>query len=123
MPTIVHFDISADDMDRAKRFYEELFGWKFQPLPGPADYYLIETTNLNNQPGVGGGMAKRDKPEDKIINYIAVKSLDEYVAKVVELGGKLVGPKSTVPGWGYSAACLDTEGNIFGLWEDDKNAK
>jgi predicted enzyme related to lactoylglutathione lyase len=123
MPTIVHFDISADDLESEKKFYEELFNWNFEPLPGPVAYYLIETTDLNGRKGVGGGMAKRSKPEDKITNFIGVNSINEYIAKVEKLGGKVIEPKWPVPGWGYLAVCLDTENNIFGLWEEDINAK
>ncbi len=59
MPTIVHFDISAEDTARAKKFYAELFGWKFEGYPGPVDFYLISTSNLDGTPGVGGGLGKR----------------------------------------------------------------
>lgn len=123
MPTIVHFDISADDPKRAKRFYEELFNWKIEPLPGPVEYYLIETSDLKGKEGVGGGMAKRNKTEDKITNFIGVNSINEYTAKVESLGGKVIEAKWPVPSWGYLAVCLDTENNTFGLWEEDKNAK
>ena len=123
MPTIVHFDISADDTEGAKKFYEELFDWKIEPLPGPEAYYFIETTGLDGQTGVGGGMARRNKPEDKIINFVGVESIDEYVAKVEKLGGKVIEPKRPVPGWGYLAVCLDTENNLFGLWEENEDIK
>ena len=123
MPTIVHFDISADDIKRAKKFYEELFNWKIELLPGPVEYYLIETTTLNGERGVGGGMAKRNKPDDKITNFVGVNSVDEYTARVEKLGGKVIESKWPVSGWGYLAVCLDTENNVFGLWEEDKNAK
>lgn len=68
MPTIVHFDIAADEPERAKRFYEKLFDWKIELLPGPVPYYLIETTDLDGKEGVGGGIAKRGTPEQKIRN-------------------------------------------------------
>jgi predicted enzyme related to lactoylglutathione lyase len=123
MPTIVHFDISVDNTERAKKFYEELFNWKIERLPGPVEYYLIETTALNGEQGVGGGMAKKNQPEDKITNFIGVNSVDEYITKVEKLGGKVIESKWPVPGWGYLAVCLDTENNVFGLWQDDKNAK
>lgn len=123
MPTIAHFDISADNPERAKKFYENLFDWKIELLPGPMPYYLIETADLNGEKGVGGGMAKRDKPEQKITNFIGVSSVDEYIAKVEKLGGKVIEPKTAIPGRGYLAVCLDTEGNTFGLWETNENAK
>ena len=123
MPTVVHFDISADDIERAKKFYGELFDWKIELFPGPVPYYLIQTTDLNGNEGVGGGLAKRDAPGQGITNFIGVSSVDEYIAKIEKLGGKVIEPKMAVPGWGYLAVCLDTENNTFGIWEDDENAQ
>ena len=123
MPTIVHFDISADDMERAKEFYGELFDWKIELLPGPVPYCLIQTTDLNGSEGVGGGMAKRDALGQGITNFIGVSSVDEYIARIEKLGGKVIEPKMAVPGWGYLAVCLDTENNTFGIWEEDENAQ
>ena len=123
MPTVVHFDIFTDDMERAKEFYGELFDWKIELFPGPIPYYLIQTTDLNGNESVGGGLAKRDAPERSITNFIGVRSIDEYTARIEELGGKVVEPKWAVPGWGHLAICLDTENNAFGLWEEDENAQ
>lgn len=122
MSTIVHFDIPADNLERAKKFYEELFNWKIEAVPG-MEYYLVQTTDLDGKASVGGGMAKREKPEQKITNFIGVSSIDEYIPKIEKLGGKVVESKTPIVGWGYLAVCLDTEDNTFGLWEDDKNAK
>ena len=123
MPTITHFDIPADDLERASKFYAELFGWKIEKVPGPMDYYFIHTTNEKGEQGVGGGMAKRDNPQDRITNYIDVPSIDEYLAKVEKLGGKVILTKTPVPGFGYLAVCLDTENNAFGLWETEEDIK
>ena len=123
MPTIVHFDLPADDVDRAKKFYEKLFDWKFNQVPMPTPFYLIETRDLDGNPAVGGGMGKRGLPGQRIMNYIGVPSIDEYIAKVKKLGGNIITPKMAVPGWGYLAVCVDTEDNTFGLWQEDKNAK
>jgi len=123
MPTIVHFDLPVDDTERAKKFYEKLFDWKFEKEPMPTPYYLIETKDLEGNPGVRGGMGKRGTPEQKISNYIGVTSVDEYIGKVKKLGGRIIMPKTTISGWGYLAICVDTENNVFGLWEEDGNAK
>lgn len=123
MPTIVHIDIAADDMQRAKKFYESLFGWKMASPPGMDHYLLFETAGLNGEPGAGGGMAKREEPGQSVINYIGVEDIDKYIGEVGRLGGKTVQPRMTVPGFGYLAVCQDTEGNDFGLWQDDSNAK
>ena len=123
MPTIVHFDVASDDPERAKRFYEALFDWKMESPPGMTDYYLIETTDLEGNSGVGGGLGKRGEPNQKITSYIGVDSVDAYSSKVEKLGGTVIQPKMAVPGWGYLAMCMDTESNMFGLWQDDKDAK
>ena len=124
MATIVHFDISADEPDRAKKFYEALFGWKIALLPGPMNYHLIETTDLAGQQSIGGGISKRENPQQTgIVNYIGVPSIDESTLKVKNNGGQLIQAKQTIPGWGYLALCVDTENNTFGLFQEDKNAR
>ncbi|MCQ1535928.1 VOC family protein [Methanosarcina sp. KYL-1] len=121
MPTIVHFDIPADDTERARKFYSELFDWKFERPPGPPmEYYLVETEDLEGEAGPGGGLGKRGAPDQRMMNYIGVPSVDEYLAKVEKLGGKVLMQKTVVPGWGYLAICKDTEDNTFGLWEDNE---
>ncbi|MDF1558513.1 MAG: VOC family protein [ANME-2 cluster archaeon] len=94
-----------------------------KPPGSPMEYYLVETTTLDGEEGIRGGLRKRGAPEQRISNYIGVLSVDEYLARVEKLGGKIVAPKMTVPGWGYLATCMDTENNLFGLWEEDENAK
>jgi predicted enzyme related to lactoylglutathione lyase len=119
MPTIVHFEIPADDPERAKKFYANLFGWKIEKDPN-MDYWMITTSGEKQ---VDGGMMKRQEPHQPITNYIDVPSIDEFAAKVGQLGGKVVFPKAPVPTFGYFAVCLDTENNVFALWQSDKNAK
>ena len=124
MAAIVHFDISADNQIRAKEFYEKLFDWKFQLLPGPMNYYLIDTKDLEGKRGIGGGMAKRENSQQAgITNFIGVASIDDSVKKVNELGGVIIQPKQVLPGWGFLALCTDTENNLFGLFQEDKDAK
>lgn len=119
MATIVHFEIPADDIERAKKFYTELFGWEIKEDP-EIEYYLITTSG---EKAVDGGMMKREHPQQQITNYIDVCCVDEYSTKVEKLGGKVVAPKMAVPGMGYFAICLDTENNAFGIWESNKEAK
>ena len=117
MNSIIHFDIACEDVQRAKKFYEGLFGWKITKAPGPMEYFMIETE------GVGGGMGKRQAPWQKMQNFIQVPDIDEYMKKVQALGGKMLSPKLTVLGIGYIVSCEDTEGNAFGLLQTDENAK
>ena len=126
MPTIVHFEIPADDAERSRKFYSDLFGWKIEKWPGMEsgmEYWTINTTDNEGGKAVGGGMMKRQNPQQGITNFIDVTSVDEYSAKVQSLGGKIVAPKQAVPTMGYFAVCLDTENNTFGIWETNQNAK
>jgi len=120
MPTICHFEIAADDIQRAKNFYSEMFGWEIEDYQD-MEYWLIRTTKDNS--GIGGGIYKRTEPQQSILNYIDVPSVEEFSAKVEKLGGKIVMPKAPVPEMGWFVICLDTENNPFGLWESDKEAK
>ncbi|MDD1676719.1 MAG: VOC family protein [Methanomicrobiales archaeon] len=122
MSTIVHFDVPTDDVERAKKFYAALLGWKFESYP-EMQYNLITTTNLDGTPGVGGGMGKRMDPSQHIVNYFGVPSIDAAIKKVKSLGGSVVTEKMAVPQMGYLVSCMDTEGNAFGLWEENKNAQ
>src|SRR5512139_3903235 len=123
MATIVHFDIGADDVNRAKTFYEELFNWKIGPMAGYSNYYEITTSDLNGVRGIGGGLTKRENPlQAGITNFIGIASIDETIAKLDKLGGKLIQSKQAIPGYGYIAVCTDTENNPFGLFEENKEA-
>ena len=91
--------------------------------PGFVDYYLVETADAEGKPGLGGGLGKRGDPSQRITMYVGVDLVDEYMSRIEELGGKVVAPKMAVPGFGYLATCMDTEGNTFGLWQTDTSAK
>ena len=123
MPTIVHFDLPAGDLACARKFSGELFGWTFQRPPGPLEYYLVTTTGLDGAPGIRGGMGKRGAPDQRMMNYFGVPSVEQYLAKAKALGASVVMPRTTVPFFGYLAVCVDTEGNPFGLWEEDPSAR
>ncbi len=131
MPTIVHFEIPADDVERAKRFYTDLFGWKIEKWPGTEgdsssnmEYLIISTTDDKGDKAlVGGGLMKRQDPQQQITNFIDVKSIDEYSSKIEKLGGNVIVSKMAVPGMGYFAVCRDTEKNNFGIWESNESAK
>jgi len=120
--TVVHFEIPADDVEKLRKFYSRLFGWKIEKTPGPTEYWTIETVPVDEKwtpirPGVNGGMMKRQNPMHKPINYVAVESADEYSKKIEALGGKVIVPKREVPGVGWWALALDPEGNQFAILE------
>ena len=119
MPTIMHFEIPADNVERAGSFYSKLFGWEIKEIPG-VNYWTITPSGENP---VGGGMMKRQNPGQGIVNYIDVASVDKYVAEIEKVDGKVILPKTAIPEMGYFALGLDTEKNTFGIWENIKNAK
>ena len=121
--TVVHFEIPADDVKKLSQFYSKLFGWKIVKMPGPTEYWGIQTVPVDKQGmllrnGVNGGMIKRQNSEHKPVNYIAVESVDEYSKKIEELGGRIVVPKMEVPGVGWWAMALDPDGNQFAIMEE-----
>ena len=122
MPRVVHFDVSADDVERAIRFYEDVFGWKIEKWSGPFDYWLVKTGE-SSEPGIDGGLAKRENPSDSITNIIDVPSVDEFSTKIAANGGKIVQPKMAIPGVGYLVTFKDTEGNMFSIMENDESAQ
>jgi uncharacterized protein len=119
LPTIVHFEIPADDIERTKKFYSDIFGWKIDPI----DYWIVTTTDKKGNYGITGGIMKRQMPKHQVTNYIGVNSVEEYSSKVEKHGGKIVASKKAVPGMGYFALCLDTENNAFAIWEVNDNAR
>jgi predicted enzyme related to lactoylglutathione lyase len=116
MPRVIRFEISADQPERAVKFYSQVFGWQIQKWEGPMDYWLVYT---GEGPGIDGGLAKRESPSATTINTIGVPSVDEYLAKIEKSGGKVVMPKVALPGVGWFARCQDTEGNIFVIMQEE----
>lgn len=120
MPRVIHFDIAVDQPERAIKFYSEVFGWEIQKWEGPMDYWLVHT---GDGPGIDGGLGMRTNPTQATTNTIGVPSVDEYMDKIEKSGGKIVMLKTPIPGVGWFASCQDTEGNIFGIIEEDASAR
>ena len=126
MPRVVHFEIHAADTERAVNFYTTLFGWIFQKWEGPMEYWLV-TTGPDDQPGINGGLVRRQGEIDgqAVIAYVCtvdVENLDASVQTALDNGGQIALPKMPIPGMGWLAYCKDTEGNIFGMMQNDPNA-
>jgi hypothetical protein len=121
MARVVHFEIPADDPARAVKFYETVFGWKIEKWDGPEDYWLA-MTGEEGQPGINGAITGRGEPTTVVVNTLDVASVDDSIAQVVANGGSVVMPKMPVPGVGYLAYFRDTEGNAFGMMQNDPNA-
>jgi uncharacterized protein len=110
---ITHIEFPADDVERAKRFYEAVAGWQFSEMDGFAGYWVFRT-----EEGHGGGLGQRGKTVGSVIrDYISVPKLEAAVAAAEANGGKVVQPPTDIPGQGRYAAVLDSEGNEVGLFE------
>ena len=123
-----HFEIHAGDPERAIKFYTAVFGWTFQKWGGPMPYWLI-TTGADG-PGINGGMVPRIGPapaDGQAVNAypttMKVASVDAAIAATKANGGSVALPKMPIPGMGWLAYGKDTEGNIFGVMQDDPAAK
>ncbi len=121
--TIVHFEIPAKNVEKLKKFYEDLFAWKFTKYPGDEmEYWNIQTVPTDEKgmllrPGVNGGLYPKQKPEQSPMNYIAVESADKYIENAKKLGGKIHQEKMEIPKIGWWALIADPEGNVFGILE------
>ena len=119
MSRVIHFDLSADNPERAVEFYQNVFNWDVSKWDGPEDYWMIQTGTAND-PGVTGGIAARIKPEDTTVVVYDVESVDTTSEKIVEVGGVIREEKKAIPGVGYLVMCRDTEGNTFGIMQIDE---
>jgi predicted enzyme related to lactoylglutathione lyase len=126
MPRVIHFEIHADQPERAIKFYQEVLAWQFTKWDGPMPYWLIKT-GPDDQPGINGGLVPRRGTVDgnAVIAYVCTvdtTSVDDSVKKAQASGGSIALPKMAIPGVGWLAYCKDTEGNIFGLMQSDPKA-
>ncbi|MBI4399861.1 VOC family protein [Candidatus Micrarchaeota archaeon] len=124
MDSIVHFEIPVDDLDRAKKFYKDLFGWGLADVP-EMNYCMVTTTESDEKgpkkPGaINGGMMKRQQKGETPVLVINVKSIDEHLKKIKAAGGKVVMEKMQVGDMGLYARVTDTEGNVIGIWQNLK---
>ena len=113
LPRVVHFEINAVKPEKLARFYEIIFGWKFEKWKGPMDYWMIMTGE--NEIGIDGGLARRTENSLQPVNTISVVSIGNYLKKIKQNNGTIVVPKQAIPGVGWTAYFKDPEGNAFGL--------
>lgn len=130
MNRVVHFEIHADDMERAKKFYSEVFGWKFEDYTEYVGSPYFGVITGEGEPGINGGMVPRkgaraagDPAVSAYVATIGVANYDETEAKILSHGGKVSQAKYALPAMAWQGYYLDTEGNIFGIHEADENAK
>ena len=132
MNRLVHFEIHADDPERAVKFYKDIFGWTITKWDSPAmEYWVVMTAEKDSkEPGINGGLIRRKGPSpakgQPVSAYVCtmeVTNLDETIKKILAAGGVEALPKFAIPGMAWQAYYIDTEGNIFGVHQPDSNAK
>lgn len=133
MNRVVHFEIQVDDIERAKKFYTDAFGWDWQDWGGVtgSPYWGILTAPMDSkEPGINGGLLKRPCPAPKpeqgtnaFVCTMQVDNFDETADKIVKAGGIIAMPKFALGGMAWQGYFLDTEGNTFGIHQVNKEVK
>lgn len=131
MSRVVHFEIQADDVERAKSFYAATFGWDFQdwgPVAGTTYWGIV--TGPDDQPGINGGLLQRPaatpgpgQGTNAFVCTMAVTDYDETERRILEAGGQVALPKMALTGLAWQGYYLDTEGNTFGIHQPDPEAR
>ena len=129
MPRVCHFEIHAENPERAIAFYQKLFGWHFKKWEGPMEYWMI-VTGPDSEPGINGGLMRRHgagpidgQAVNAYVCTVAVTGIDATIDGISPAGGSIALPKMPIPGIGWLAYGKDTEGNIFGVMQNDPSAK
>ena len=131
MNRVVHFEIQADDPERAMKFYKAVFGWEFPVWMKEPPYWGVMTAPQGStEPGINGGLLKRPRPApateqgtNAYVCTIQVENFDDIAEKIQKAGGTVAMPKHALMGMAWQGYFLDTEGNTFGIHQPDKNAK
>jgi predicted enzyme related to lactoylglutathione lyase len=130
MARVVHFEIQADDVDRAKSFYGEALGWSFENYSHAtgAPYWAVRT-GPTGEPGIDGGLLPRPAPAsgpgsgtNAYVCTVGVDDFDATAQRILDAGGIVALPKHALPGMAWQGYFLDTEGNTFGVHQPDPQA-
>ena len=129
MGRVIHFEIQADDPERAAGFYREVFGWTIDTWGGPVEYWLVGTGE-DGTPGIDGAIMPRMGPAPEgenppLAGYVCTIGVDDLEASVLavrEHGGTTLTDEQEIPGVGWFCYARDTEGNRFGMMQDTSGA-
>ena len=124
---VIHFEVPADNTERARKFYSSTFGWKLQHMP-EFDYTMVMTgehgeDGMPKEPGyIGGGLAKRGGMVSNVVITIGVDDIEKHLKTIEKNGGKTLQKKQPIGDgtMGFTAYFKDTEGNVIGLWQMGK---
>jgi len=122
-----YFDLTVHDLPAARKFFANVLGWKFETFPMPYEYYRIKA-GADEEPGIDGGIGAI---KDTTISggrpwvnlTVPVPSLDDCIAKVMASGGRVVEPRTAIPGIGWYATCAEPGGLMFGILEGNTSVE
>ena len=125
MDKVIFFEVPADDLARARKFYGTVFDWKMNEIPqmhytqvGTVEADRLGVRGTPKEPGaINGGMVERGDSVKSPVIYISVKNIDEAATTIEKNGGKIIQPRTPVGNFGFAAYFRDTEGNVVGLWQ------
>ncbi len=131
MGRVIHFEIHVDDMERAKKFYGEVFGWTFEDWTAYAGSpYFGTVSGKEGERGIEGALMQRIGPKRAVgqsvnafVCTLGVEDYDATEAKILQMGGKLAMPKTALTGMAWQGYYIDTEGNLLGIHQPDETAK
>lgn len=132
MNRVVHFEIQANDPEKAAEFYRNVFGWTIEKWSGSTmEYWMIMTAEKESkEPGINGGLLRRPAkmpPQECGTNAyvctVQVENFDKTAEKILSAGGIVAMPKFALPKMAWQGYFLDTEGNTFGIHQPDENAE
>ena len=128
MDKVVHFELPADNVERAKKFYKETFDWQMQDMP-EMNYIILRTVDIDEKMmpkesgAINGGMFKRGDTNNMINGptlSVGVDDIDSAIKKIKNAGGLILKDKMPVGDMGFMAYFKDTEGNILSVWQTAK---
>ena len=117
---VVHFEIPCDNPKKTTEFFAKVFGWKFQQFGN--EQYWLAVTGEEKTPGINGAFMKKRDPSQPVVNTLYVENIDETSVQIENAGGQIVVPKMPIPSVGWVLYFKDPDGNIHGIWQEDKSA-
>lgn len=115
MAKMVHFEIPVDDADRATAFYRDALGWEISGF-GDEPYWLVHAGD-DDEPGADGALIGRGDIHQHPVLVVGVDDLDDVLSRMEQSGGRVLQGRMEIPGVGWSAYVVDTEGNTIGLFQ------
>lgn len=131
MNRVVHFEIQAEDPQRAAKFYTDVFGWQIEKWDSPdMEYWMVMTAEKNSkEPGINGGLLRRPAKTpphecgtNAFVCTMQVENFDATAEKIISAGGIVAMPKFAIAKMAWQGYFIDTEGNTFGVHQQDENA-